>query len=411
MKITIAMLACLAVLSACGGDNSPAATSQKPPVLVRTPWSNAALQDEADRLRTSASLPGLALVVVEQGNITSIVSGKRRAGEAAALQLDDMFQTGSGTKAATAMLIARLVEQKKLRWDSTLAELFPAWRAGMHPSLRAASVEQLLRHRSGVKRELTEADAVLLRPLATGTLAVDRITAARHVLQQAPQFAPNTSFSYSNFGYMLLGMIAEQAGAASYETLMEREVFAPLTIKAGFGFPEDGGAAFASGHIVQGANWVPAARSGEARYAIDLAVAAGGMMLSAKDYGIYLRAHLDGLQRRSRYLAADTFSLMHTPVDGYGHGWGVDQDAVLGRYSAHSGSWNTSHQQYRAAWRGPRRCRFLQLLQCPGRTAARCAGLPPRAGAAVPLSKAAGAHRSACWQRHDAPHVSQLVPC
>lgn len=338
MKTTMIALACLALLSACGGA-TPGAPVDQPPAAPS--WSATALQAEAGHARAHASLPGLQLVVVENGLITAVASGSRSSAAAAPLLPDDALQMGSQTKAATAMLVARLVEQRKLRWNSTLGELFPAWSANMHAHYRSATVEQLLRHRSGVKADLDDSDAEQLRPLATGELGPDRLTAARHVLQQAPAFAPGAGYLYSNLGYMLLGMMAEQAGGASYQALMAREVFAPLQLAAGFGFPEDGGAGFASGHVVRGAAWQPLAPQGEARYAMDLVLAAGGMMLSAQEYGKLLRVHLDGLQGRSAYLAPDTFKLMHSPVAGHGFGWAVTDDAALGRVSAHAGSWGS----------------------------------------------------------------------
>ena len=341
VKTTIMALACFALLSACGGSEQ--AGVGVPAVLspIAASWSAAALQDEADRLRISANLPGLALVVVENGVVRTAASGRRSVAEPAPLAPDDPIQMGSQTKAATAMLLARLVEQRKLRWDSTLAETLPAWKANMHPALHAVTVEQLLRNRSGIRFDLTEDDAVALRPFATGDLAVDRITTARHVLQAAPAFAPDTGYLYSNLGYMLLGLIAEQAGGAPYAQLMAREVFTPLRIEAGFGFPEDGGGPFASGHVLKDGAWQPVSIDGEERYAMDLVLPAGGMVLSAREYGTFLRAHLDGLQGRSAYLSADTFRLMHTPVEKYGFGWLVGDDAELGRVSAHGGSWGT----------------------------------------------------------------------
>jgi CubicO group peptidase (beta-lactamase class C family) len=338
----ILALACLALLSACGGSG-PASeqASATPAPVAAASWSTAALQGEADRLRTSANLPGLALVVVENGIVKTVASGNRSVAGAVALSTDDSFQMGSQTKAATGMLMARLVEQRKLRWDSTLAELLPALKPSMHPDLHSVTVAQLLRNRSGIRFDLTEDDAVQLRPFATGELAVDRMTTARYVLQAAPAFAPDTGYLYSNLGYMLLGVIAEQAGGAPYEQLMAREVFGALRIEAGLGFPEDGGGSFASGHVqIEGA-WQPISITGEERYAMDLVLPAGGMMLSAKEYGRFLRAHLDGLQGRSTYLSADTFTLIHTPVAGYGFGWLVGDDAKLGRISAHGGSWGT----------------------------------------------------------------------
>lgn len=328
--------ACLGtLLLACGGGDEPASQT---PAQQNGILAGKALQDELERLRASNGFPGLSVVTVEKGKIEAFTTGKRVAGGATPISSTDRFQLGSLTKGVSAMLIARLVEQKKLRWDSNLGELFPAWSAQMPPSLRSVTVEQLLRHRAGFKRDLDEADGAALRPLVTGDMSADRATAGRHVLQQTPAFTPNTQYAYSNIGYMLVGLIAEAAGGGTYAKLLESEVFAPLRIDASLGLPEDDGPGALSGHELQGASWTPAVYGQEQRLILGVMEPGGGMMASMADYGKYLRQHLLGLQGKSAFLSHNTFRLMHTPVDTYGFGWTVGDDAVLGRYSVHTGS-------------------------------------------------------------------------
>ncbi|MES2323874.1 MAG: serine hydrolase domain-containing protein [Pseudomonadota bacterium] len=338
MKMMIGAACLGALLTACGGASKPEAP---PPPPVNPVLTGPALQTEVERIRAANGLPGLTVVIVQNGQIEAVTAGKRRADGAAAIASTDQFQLGSLTKAASAMLIARLVEQKKLRWDSTLSELFPDWHAGMHPSLRTVTVEQILHHRAGFKRDIDEADAVILRPLATGNVKLDRATAARNLLQQAPAFTPDSRFHYSNVGYMLAGLIAEHAGGDSYETLMEKDVFGPLQMKAAFGIPEDAGLAALSGHELSGKNWMPAAYYAEQRQALALYIPAGGLMVSMADYGKYLKEHLQGLQGKSSFLSEATFRRIHTPIDNYGLGWMIHTEPGLGAVSIHDGSFQT----------------------------------------------------------------------
>lgn len=65
-------------------------------------------------------------------------------------------------------------------------------------------------------------------------------------------------------------------------------------------------------------------------------------MVSMGNYGKYLHEHLQGLQGKSTLLSQETFKLIHTPVDGYGFGWSVGDDAAHGgAYSKHSGTIGT----------------------------------------------------------------------
>ncbi len=50
--------------------------------------------------------------------------GVRKRGTEVAITLSDQWHLGSDGKAMTSVLIARLVEQSRLKWDTTLAEVF-----------------------------------------------------------------------------------------------------------------------------------------------------------------------------------------------------------------------------------------------------------------------------------------------
>ena len=126
------------------------------------------------------------MVVVDGDRIESFASGKRNVNGAGAISDTDQFQLGSLTKSTTAMLLARLVEQKKLRWDATMAEIFPSCSSAMHTSLRTVTVAQLLQHLSGIKRDIEDADAVLLRPQAPGEVTCGRTRVGRCFLPHAP---------------------------------------------------------------------------------------------------------------------------------------------------------------------------------------------------------------------------------
>jgi CubicO group peptidase (beta-lactamase class C family) len=326
---TFGALYAAVLLAACGGHDTA------PPVQVTS------LQAEADRLRSSAGLPGVTMVAAGAAHVDVASSGVRNVGAGAALLPTDALQAGSQTKAVTAMLLARLVEQGKLRWDSTLAELFPAWRDEMHPALRDVTVTQLLRHRGGFKHDPDETDAAALLPQASGELVADRALLLRHLLRQAPASAPGT-YAYSNTGYMVAGLVAETVAGAPFETLVQREVFGPLGIQASFGFPEDDPAATLSGHVRQGSAWRRADFLAVERYNMArIEAAAGGMLIPMTEYAKLLREHLRGLQGTSTFLRTETWQLIHAPEGEYGFGWSVADIPGKGRVSVHAGSWGS----------------------------------------------------------------------
>lgn len=341
---SIPLLSLGALLAACGGGSAPStsAVATPPPAQIAPPAQAAtALLTEVENWRQSKGLPGLSVVIVEQDQIRTASTGTRRIGGSNAILENDSFQVGSLTKSMSASVIARLVEKNKLRWDATIGELFPSWRDEMRPELVSVTVEQLLRHRGGFQHDLDDADAQALMPYATGDLSKDRMLVGKYFLSKKPPHAPNALYAYSNVGYLLIGLIAEVAGGDKFEHLIERELFVPLQIAGFLGLPEDGGANSVAGHIFESSAWKVAQYSDLTRLWLKINYPAGGASLSMAGYGRYLREHLRGLAGKSDYLSAASLQRMHTPVDNYGSGWAVANDAVLGPVSFHSGSIGT----------------------------------------------------------------------
>src|SRR5262245_3344956 len=96
-----------------------------------------------EAIRKKHELPALAVVVVKDGKICDrAAAGVRRRGNPTRVTTNDVFHIGSCTKSMTATLAAMLIEEGKLRWDTTLAEVFPGLK--MNPQYERVTLEQLL---------------------------------------------------------------------------------------------------------------------------------------------------------------------------------------------------------------------------------------------------------------------------
>ncbi len=102
-------------------------------------------------IRAKYDLPALAVVVVKDGAICDRAAvGVRKWGAAALVTTNDLFHIGSCTKSMTATLTAMLIEAGQLRWDTTVAEVFPEWKGIMDRQYENVTVQQLLTQRSGL---------------------------------------------------------------------------------------------------------------------------------------------------------------------------------------------------------------------------------------------------------------------
>jgi len=84
--------------------------------------------------------------------IVSGVAGTRRAGQDIPVGIEDRFHIGSDSKAFTSLLADQFVEEGKLRWDSTPAEVFPELKDKMNVEFAKITLQELLSIRAAWPR-------------------------------------------------------------------------------------------------------------------------------------------------------------------------------------------------------------------------------------------------------------------
>lgn len=292
-----------------------------------------------EEMRGEYQLPGV-VVAVRRLDETVVVgaSGVRKLGEAAQVTLEDRFHIGSVTKPMTATMIAALVEEGKLAWSTTPADLLTDLSDQIHPSLRTITLEQLLTHRAGLP-PLEEDEEIAQLPQFTGQPTEIRRALAEWVLRQGA-VSPVGEHRYSNAGYGLAGFLAERASGRSWESLMQEKLFKPLQMdSAGFGWPARAHPEQPWGHREKQTEFVPHSPNDD--YQLDPFIApAGDVHVNILDLARFAHLHLAGLRGRTALLRAATFEKLHQPHGEYALGWYV-QDIKGLPASTHSGSAET----------------------------------------------------------------------
>ena len=104
-----------------------------------------------EAIRKKHDVPALAMVVLKDGQIRDrAATGVRKLGDTTLVTTNDLWHIGSCTKSMTATLAARLVDEEKLTWTTTIAEVFPELKGKMNPQYETVTIEQLVMHRGGV---------------------------------------------------------------------------------------------------------------------------------------------------------------------------------------------------------------------------------------------------------------------
>ncbi len=203
-----------------------------------TTWSQESIDSILKPYLSKYELPAIAAAVAKGGKVIAAGAvGTRRMGEETAVTINDRFHIGSNTKAMTALLAAVMVEEGRLRWTSTMAEVFPELAAEMNPRLRPVTVEQLLSHTSGIptdNEDIFRAYGEAMRQ--EGNLNELRYWLLRQWSKKPLQYDPGATFTYSNMGYTIVGALIERVSGKTWDELITGRIFIPLNMKtAGLG--------------------------------------------------------------------------------------------------------------------------------------------------------------------------------
>jgi CubicO group peptidase (beta-lactamase class C family) len=177
---------------------------------------------------TSADAPGLAVLVRKNGRILFEHGyGVRDLHSMAKIESKTNFRLASSTKQFTAMAIMLLVHDGKIRYDEALTEVFPDFPAYE----RSITIRNLLNHTSGLPNyeELMEAAEKAKGPIWTPEKQIqDGEVLELLKKEKSGKFAPGTSWSYSNSGYVVLGLVVAKASGQSYAGFLQKRIFLPL---------------------------------------------------------------------------------------------------------------------------------------------------------------------------------------
>jgi CubicO group peptidase (beta-lactamase class C family) len=141
-----------------------------------------------------------------------------------------IYQIGSITKQFTSAIILQLVEKQKMTLKDKLSKYIPAYPMG-----DSITVENLLTHTSGIFNYTN--DEHFMKTSSERPISRDSLL---KLFEYKPlDFPPGSSWSYSNSGYILLGIIIEKVTHKSYFQVVRENIFKPLQMyHTGFDFTD-----------------------------------------------------------------------------------------------------------------------------------------------------------------------------
>jgi len=285
-------------------------------------------------------VPGLAIAVVYQGEtVFSAGYGLREMGTDLAVDADTVFQLASVSKPLGSTVIAALIGEGKIDWDSRIADLDPKFALITPWVTSQLTIRDLYAHRSGL-------------PDHAGDLLEDYGFKRDAVLHRLRYVTPKTSFrsgyAYTNFGLTEAALAAAGAYGLSWEDASEKYLYGPLGMTATSSRFDDFWAHEnkALGHVKVDGQWVH-----KVQRQPDAQSPAGGASSSVNDMAkwiglILAKGEWDG----KPLIPADPLQEAHLPVmlteprtpfgypGFYGLGWNVGFTADGRNRLSHSGA-------------------------------------------------------------------------
>jgi CubicO group peptidase (beta-lactamase class C family) len=284
----------------------------------------------------SEKIPGLALAVIRDGKIIKAQGfGFSNVELNVPVKPETVFQTGSVGKQFTATAVMMLVEEGKVSLDDKITKYFPESPAAW----KDITVRHLLTHTSGIPDYGSESKKMVdLHVDYTEDKLVRRFT------EFPLDFPPGSKWSYSNSGYVILGVLIHRVSGKFYGDFLEDRVFHPLHMDAT--------------HIISEADIVPNRSAGyrlvkgelknQEWVAPKLNTTADGALYT----NILDMAKWDAALTQQTLLKKSSYQEMYTPVrlnDGktyaYGFGWAIGTSNGHPLIE-HSGSWQGFHMSF-----------------------------------------------------------------
>ena len=189
-----------------------------------------------------------------------------------------LFKIASISKLYVAVATAKLVNDKRLSLDKTLADYFPEL-VGRIENADKITLRMMVQHRSGIPNFTNH-------PGFWENLPKSCEESLDLVLDKPADFEPDQDYGYSNTNYLLIGEILDKTLGYSHHQYIKKEILIPLELNNTYSLlSEVDLEEVTSGYYV--------GYEGDMKLN-DFVGPSGSMVATAEDVGVFLRALNDG---------------------------------------------------------------------------------------------------------------------
>jgi CubicO group peptidase (beta-lactamase class C family) len=172
---------------------------------------------------------GISVCAFENGANHVVAAGHASLEDGVQVTESTAFRVGCCIKLMTATLIMMLHEEGLLDIEAEVGQLI--FGASKVPgAIHGVTILDLLRHTHGI--DSADTNAQIDRSRIDQYEALDHDRLREEASTRSRLFEPGQHYSYSSFGYRLLGLVAESVTGTPYIDLLSQRIFRPLGISA-----------------------------------------------------------------------------------------------------------------------------------------------------------------------------------
>jgi CubicO group peptidase (beta-lactamase class C family) len=236
-------------------------------------------------------IPGVGVAFIDNGKIVYEGGlGVKELGKAEPIDAETVFMAASNTKGMTTLLLARLVDEGKVKWDDFVTKAYPKFKLGDAKTTEQVRIEHLICACTGLPRQ----DLPWLFEFKKATAAFSMEMLGK----MQPTSGFGEVFQYSNIMASGAGYVGGhlynpklELGAA-YDEAMKKRIFEPLEMKSTtFDYPRALKGNHASPHAYD-VNGKQMVASMDLNYSVHPHRPAGGVWTSAHDLIRYVQLEL-----------------------------------------------------------------------------------------------------------------------
>jgi CubicO group peptidase (beta-lactamase class C family) len=289
-------------------------------------------------------IPGVSIALIDQGKVVYQGGfGVRELGKPDRVDENTVFMAASNTKGMTTLLLSELVDQKKLKWDQPVIEVYPTFKLGDADTTKKVLIKNLICACTGLPRQ----DMEWLFEYRNATPESE--IALLGTMHPTSKFGE--VFQYSNLMAAAAGYIGghivypDRELGAAYDAAMQQMIFDPLGMKS---TTFDYAKALAGNHATPHGDDIdgkPSVASMDINYSILPARPAGAVWTSAADLSHYVQLELaqGKLPNGKRLVSAENLLMRRAPQVQLGedasYGMGLITDHTYGvQVVSHGGS-------------------------------------------------------------------------